>query len=142
MSNIRLATELDLVALTNIAKSFVEYFNHFKWDEDSVKETLQQLLKTGFIYVAEKDSVIIGVIGGVVVPNMWNKNETICQELFWWVEEEYRESSVSVRLLKQFESIAPVGSKIALSLLPKSNIKTSTLSKLGYEPAELAFTKV
>ena len=142
MSNIRKATELDLLALISIAKNFVKYFNHFKWNEDSVKETLQQLLKTGIIYVAEKDNVVIGVIGGVVVQNMWNKNEVIYQELFWWVEEEHRESSISIRLLKEFENAAPVGSKIALSLLPKSNIKISTLSKLGYQPAELAFTKV
>ena len=142
MSNIRKATELDLLVLISIAKNFVKYFNHFKWNEDSVKETLQQLLKTGIIYVAEKDNVVIGVIGGVVVQNMWNKNEVIYQELFWWVEEEHRESSISIRLLKEFENAAPVGSKIALSLLPKSNIKISTLSKLGYQPAELAFTKV
>lgn len=142
MSSIRKATELDLFSLIHIAKNFVEYFNHFAWDKDSVKETLEQLLKIGTVYVAEKDNIVVGVIGGVVVQNMWNKHEVIYQELFWWVEEEHRESSISIRLLKEFENAAPIGSKIALSLLPKSNIKTSTLSKLGYQPAEIAFTKV
>ena len=77
----------------------------------------------------------------MLAPNIWNKHQPTYQELFWWVEEEYRGTTLGVRLLKVLEKQAPEGVKKAISILPDSNLKDSTLEKLGYKKAEMAFVK-
>ena len=47
-----------------------------------------------------------GVILGLKYHLYYNPNVTLVQELGWWVEPEYRNTMVGIKLLKEFEAEA------------------------------------
>jgi len=140
MYKLRHATLDDLPSCLVCAKNFVQYYG-FDWNEESVVSNLHYILTQGVFIVAEINGKIVGGIGGVVTVNMWDATQKLFQELFWWVDEEYREGSLGIKLLKTFEKETPKDSLLVLSVLPKSNIKTETLNKLGYSLREQAYTR-
>jgi tripartite-type tricarboxylate transporter receptor subunit TctC len=134
------ATKTDVERCLVCAKKFIEHYG-FVWNEESVKTTLTLIIERGVVILKEINNVVIGAAGGMTTTNPWNHNEKIFQEMFWWVESEYRDTSVGIKLLKLLEKEAPKGATIALSILPTTNIKSETLLKLGYSLRELAYTR-
>ena len=137
----KLAEEKDLPQCIIIAKKFTDFYG-IEYDEDSVKLMLEKIIDDGvFLLSLNNKNEITGGVAGLSLPNPWNQKQILFQEMFWWVEEEYRGGSLGIRLLFELESYVPLGNKIIMSTLPQSNIKESTMLKLGYTLKELAFMK-
>lgn len=136
----KLAEEKDLENCISIAKKFVDFYG-ISYDEESVRVMLQKVVNEGVFILALVDNEIAGGAGALFLKNPWNQKEVLFQEMFWWVEEKHRKGSLGIKLLFNLELYAPVGSTIVMSTLPQSNIKESTMSKLGYSLKELAFSK-
>jgi RimJ/RimL family protein N-acetyltransferase len=132
------ATLDDLPEMMEHAKVFVEFYG-MEWHEPSVNALLIKLINNGVVKVALADGKVVGGIGGIVVPNPWNTQHKLMQELFWWVAEEFRGTSVGLRLLHAFENSFE-GTKV-LSVLPQTPIKKDMLTKLGYSIKEYSFVK-
>lgn len=141
MFNIRRATFDDIEQLLVIAEKFVQHYGHFEYDASTTLSLLVNLIQNQYVLVAEEDGKVFGTIGATVVANMWNKNEILFQEMFWWVDEEYRSGSAGIRLLLAMHKLAPIGAKKVLSVLPNTNFKDKTLAKLGYKLTEMAYAK-
>lgn len=140
MYKIEKATLVDLPQCLVCAEKFINFYG-FTWNLESATKTMEHILDQGTFIIAKEEGKVIGGAAAVLIPNPWNSNELIFQELFWWVEEDYRAGSVGIRLLLELEKQAPKDATIVISVLPKSNIKNETLSKLGYVVRELAYTK-
>lgn len=140
MYKIEKATLVDLPQCLVCAEKFINFYG-FTWNLESATKTMKHILDQGMFIIAKEEGKVIGGAAAVLIPNPWNSNELIFQEMFWWVEEDYRAGSVGIRLLLELEKQAPKNATIVISVLPKSNIKNETLSKLGYVVRELAYTK-
>jgi N-acetylglutamate synthase-like GNAT family acetyltransferase len=134
------ATHDDVPKCLLCAKNFITHYG-LDWDEESVSITLNNIIDKGVFILAEVNGEVIGGAAAIVASNPWNFKQVFFQELFWWVEPAYRDSSVGIKLLKLLEKEAPKNAIIALSILPNTNIKPETLSKLGYSLRELAYTR-
>jgi hypothetical protein len=141
MFNIRRATLDDLPHLLNMGERFVNHYGHFSFDAPTVLAMLVNLVQHHYVIVAEEEGVLFGMIGAMVVPNIWNKHDILFQEMFWWVDEDHRDGSAGIRLLLAMHKLAPVGAKKVLSVLPNTNFKDKTLAKLGYKLTEMAYAK-
>lgn len=136
----RFAERSDLESCFTIAKKFVDFYG-ISYDETSVKAVLEKVVDEGVFIIAYVNDEVAGVIGGLFVHNPWNQEEILFQELFWWVEEKHRGGSLGIKLLFELENSVPTGTKLVMSTLPKSNVKDSTMLKLGYVLKEQAFMK-
>jgi N-acetylglutamate synthase-like GNAT family acetyltransferase len=134
------ATPDDVDSCLVCARNFINHYG-LDWDEESTKTTLLNIINKGVFILAEDNGQVVGAAAAMCAPNPWNFKQVFFQELFWWVEPEYRTTSIGIKLLKLLEKEAPENAIIALSILPNTNIKTETLSKLGYSLRELAYIR-
>lgn len=71
-------------------------------DYDTLFDALKFIINNGIFLVAENKDNIIGVVGGILSPQVFNRNHIVSTEVFWWVKEEFR-GKVGLRLLGEFE---------------------------------------
>jgi hypothetical protein len=140
MFKLRNATLEDMPSCLVCAEKFVAYYG-FNWNKTSVEELLVHIINDGIFTLAETDGKVVAGIGGGFACNPWDKAQVIFQEMFWWVDEEYRDGSLGIKLLKTLEAQIPNTTTLVLCTLPKSNIKQETLAKLGYSLREQAYTR-
>lgn len=140
MSKLYIATLDDIDSCMECAKDFVSYFG-MEWHEESVRNTFTHIITNGVFIIAKEGDEVLGGAAALTIPNMWNNTQVFFQEMFWWVVEKHRGSSIGIKLLLTLETYAPTDSTIVLSLLPHSNIKDSTLIKLGYNLKEKSYVK-
>ena len=107
---IREATAQDIPRVVVLAEQFYnevqeDYFPPF--DEDSVVELCGTILAgLGVIFVAEVDGYVVGFLAAVATPHLFNKATVNVQEVAWFVSEEHRGGSLSVRLYVALEGWA------------------------------------
>jgi N-acetylglutamate synthase-like GNAT family acetyltransferase len=70
-------------------------------------EHLNQLFATvlagaGLCYIAESEERV-GMILGVISPNMWAPKYLFMHQVLYWVEEEYRSTRAGYMLFKEFD---------------------------------------
>ncbi len=94
------------------------------------------------LFVAEDGDKLVGMLVGVVNESLFS-NDKIASELAWFVEREYRGTSVALRLLAEFEKWAKLQgcSFIAMIDLHRVNNLENMYNKLGYELAEKTYMK-
>lgn len=136
----KLAEQDDLPSCLSMCKSFAAFYG-IKYNEKSILSILEKAVENGVVIILYANNIPVGIAAAINVPNLWDSDQMFFQELLWWVEEKYRNTSLGLKLLFELESYAPAGSTIAMSILPQSNIKESTMSKLGYSLREMAFMK-
>lgn len=94
------------------------------------------------LFVAEDNNKLVGMLVGVVNESLFS-NDKIASELAWFVEKEYRGTSMALRLLAEFEKWAKLQdcSFIAMIDLHRVNDLENMYNKLGYELAEKTYMK-
>ena len=109
--NIRLAEPNDLPALLDMGREFFEHSGNSRFttfDEPSLTATLIGLMSgvpTGCVLVVETEGRVVGMAGCVVFPFYANRNTLIGQEVFLWVNPDYR-GAVGEALLDELEAAA------------------------------------
>lgn len=79
------------------------------FEDASLEATLNFLIDNEMsilLFVVDQQDKVVGTIAGVCTPWILFNKQTICQELWWWLEPEYRGSRLSNWLLKAFENKA------------------------------------
>ena len=98
-----------------------------------------------FFMVAADGDRVVGGIGVVVAPSQTVQDKLLAQELFWYVDEDYRQTRVAVQLYRSAERWAKeVGAvAITMALLERSMPETvaSMYERMGYEQVERIFVK-
>lgn len=110
---------------------------------DNIDKVIDSLLSNkNFICVIKKGK---GVIIGMVYPCYWNPDVLMAQEFGWWVEPEYRNTSLGIKLLNKFEDTAKeMGAKhISMIALESSSPDKvgSIYTKKGYTLLEHTYMK-
>ena len=112
-------------------------------DKGTIKSIKENFKLNDNIILIEKEKK--GLILGIVYPYIFNPQILIAQELGWWVEPEYRGTTVGVRLLKEFELQARKkgANKIIMASLHNEykDKLASIYNKLGYAPLEYMYIK-
>lgn len=104
---IRRATEVDAPSITRfLIDRFHGTYDHFA-PVDLVKtySWVMHHLKTGVVFVAEKDGVLIGTISGSVTEYWWSKSRHVCDG-WYFVDPNARASRAGALLLKSLDEWA------------------------------------
>lgn len=145
---IRPANEADIPAMLTMGRRFFDasgYGRFTEFNEGVLAETFRRLIDsdTGVIWVADAGP-LVGFTGGLLYPFYFSGRLT-GQELFWWVDEEYRGGGVARDLFKALESWAKsLGAEtfgmVALEALSPERVG-GMYQKAGYVPAEHAYMR-
>ncbi len=145
---IRQATIEDLSSIMEMADKFYQN-THYKgiaeFDYNAVAYLSKILIETGVVLVAESDGKLVGVVGLILVPFMFNPSKIGAHEIIWWVDPKHQGSGIGMELLKAVEPacLEMKADYIQMALLPNSPPKAETLYRvLGYNHSETAYTKV
>jgi len=124
-------------------ESLKEYGLSFK--VETLIDTIFNFITNHIGLVAEKDGKIIGVIGGVVMPSIFDKDQKIAQEVIWYITKEERKGTMGIRLLKAFEEECVKRGAKFISMIYMGNLLSDELKrfyeKLSYKLMENHFIK-
>jgi len=90
--------------VTEVIKKFAPINGLGIKPSENIEEIVENILQNKDIICIKKDGK--GVILGILYPLFYNPDVIIAQELGWWVEPEYRGTSIGIKLLKEFEKEA------------------------------------
>lgn len=145
MYNVRKAEPADFARVLPMAESFFSFaFPTMDFDLPSILEHYILMLTRGFVYVAEENGELIGMLGCLVTPFPLNVNYLVCSESMWWVNPEGRGLSIGSDLVEAAEAEAQeLGChKIVLSSLASSpGVVEQYYESKGYALAEKAFIR-
>lgn len=142
---IRRAQETDIPWLMSQLRDFYKFFGDTRIplfpDEARAVVKLKYLIGDHLVFIAEKDGVgPCGFIGGLVTPHLFNEEILTLSELFWWVPESFRRSSVGLRLLDAFLDWGREHVDwITFALEHNSPVREETLSRRGFKQRERAY---
>ena len=149
MKNIRIrfATEDDFDRIVEMGRKFWEMTDYAQvpYDPDSIRYWCSMMLEQQLLLVAEVGGVVVGSVGAISAGLLGNVNYKVASELFWWIEEEYRETGLGVALLKGIEGAAREQGVKFFSMLALNAVNPMKVSELylrsGYKLTEWNFTK-
>jgi hypothetical protein len=106
------------------------------FDPESAAAFLEGLQREGYLEVAEH-----GMLGGRLIPAMWNRSVLVAAELFWWSEQPG-----TGRLLRenfQFWALTQGAAAVAFSALCDANeaCVRSKYDRHGYRASEISFVR-
>ena len=134
----RLANKFDIPQIIEMLKEYrsaapIEILNQAN-DKQYVEQLLSNLIAgSGFIVVAEKNNILVGMLIAAIFPNIWNPKITQCSEIAYWVKPEYRGGTAGYRLIKEYI-------KECDKLFKTGRIQISTISKMVNSP-DLKYNK-
>lgn len=154
MMDIRIATQADAELVIWAGKQLIDSTGWCKsiGIEDDVQSTLpdyRKYLAAGIFVavIAEDDGKPVGVILAGIAPWIWgNRAEISCDEVFWWVHDEYRKTGLGITLLDELEKEAKArGATISnvsiMEILGKTEAYSRVLARKGYVLFDHKFTK-
>lgn len=118
----------------------VEALHNPKYNYRGVQNLLTMILKSGTIIVGEVDGVIQGMLIAGVDSNPWLPHVKTLKEMAWWVEPEYRNTSLGYRILKEYIRVGKLGQEVgAISNFTITTLMDSPIrdmEKFGWIPIE------
>lgn len=147
MTIIRRATLADVAAIVSMSARFYPTTHYADWvamDEDSVAGLAAGLIENDVFFVAEKDGELVGMIGLMIAPFLFNRHQKLAVEIVWWVSPEVRGSRIARQLLDVVEQPCrdAGASRIQMVHMPNSPPQAAALYRhTGYAESEISFTK-
>lgn len=143
---IRAAEPADIAGVEKLVENFwPSTGSGFDYKEGSVIPFLELSLSHGLLVVAEVDGKLVGAAGGLLSPLMGNDEIVVGAELAWWVEPEYRKSSIGIELLRDLEQRAKDRGCATFSVTFMETSMPEVVRKIyineGYSLAETTYTK-
>lgn len=145
---IRKAISEDFQSVLPLAHRFFDatkYGDMIAFDDESFRNTYEQLLTGGVVLLAEVGGIVVGAAGALAYPFYFNANHKTGQEVFWWVNEEARGASVGGRLFKALEAWAKEEGCQTFSMITLDSLNPEEVSAMylraGYRGSERSFIK-
>lgn len=144
---IRLATRYDIPQLLIYIEQYcyeapIELVKDKKYHNKQYVEKLlfEMIVGRGFILI---DNEFKGMIGALIIPNVWFPDVLELHELFWWVKPEYRNGIVGGKLWLKFNEMAQELLDLGrVKLIHTSKMPSSpniNYEKYGYKPLNITF---
>lgn len=144
MFNVRQATLDDLPILKDVAIKFLEYHPAMQGgNEEEVFDVVANLITEHTILLAEDDNKFVGALGYVISPTIYRPSVISANEVFLWVEEDYRKTGVADLLVELFEDDAKDNgcSQVTMSSTSKTEFFESWMKSKQYKCVEIAYMK-
>lgn len=147
MTIIRKATLADVPVIVAMSARFYPTTHYADWcemDEASVAGLATGLIENDVFYVAERDGELVGMIGLMIAPFLFNQNRKFAVEIVWWVAPDARGSRIASQLLAVVEQpCRDAGAeRIQMVHMPNSPPQAAALYRhAGYAESEISFTK-
>ena len=145
---IRSAKVEDIPQIIDLAKKFhaVSGYDCLEFDCDTVGRLALQSIDQGLCAAAEVDGKIVGFLAGMQFPALLNANIMVGAEVAWWVEPEYRNKPIGVKLLKYSEQQAKdkklkFWSMMCLEQLNADGLE-SIYERMGYKKSERTYMRI
>lgn len=147
---IRHAVISDVPAIVALVKLFypnTPYAKQGDFDEATVTDLTINLVCSGIVLVAQREDSgeLVGILGTVIAPYMYNSNILGCNEAIWWVLPEYQKTGIGIKLLERVDQIRKLRGCKFFQMMRTADSPASIdsiLTKAGFEPSEYCFTKV
>jgi RimJ/RimL family protein N-acetyltransferase len=147
---IRPAVEGDMPRLLEMAMRFYPMTSYWKiskmeLDIEYVSALILGMIENGIVNVAEVDNKVIGMIGLIVMPFLFNPKYTTAGEIIWWVEPEFWNGGIGRELLQSVTERAKEKGIHTVQMigLVESPIQAGQLYESeGYNMTEGVWTKV
>lgn len=126
--NIRKGDKFDVNEILRLVKSFVTIAHlnpniKEKIDYTYVNQLYHHcILGGGLVLVAEVDNKIVGMIAGILSPNIWYTEDMALREIMFYIEPEYRKGRVAYKLITEYN-------RLAQELLDNGKISSYTMTK-------------
>lgn len=147
---IRRYVESDFAAMASMGREFIKHTPMGRvvdFDEDSMRYFLNKTAQTNTfaVFVAEHEDRLTGCACAVLFPPFFNLDSLLAQELFWWVEPEFRGGPSGRMLREEMENWAWGLGARSFCMLALENENLERVGKLyrrfGYAPVEHTFSK-
>lgn len=147
--NYRLAEEKDIPRIKEMVRDFYEFSNYSEiqsWDPNHVETLIKWYIDHSpdmtFIVVMEKDMYVSGFISGIKTPSL-SSADLIALEQIWWVDEEFRKTWDSLRLLALFEEWAKRSGcrTVCMSSIEGVSRVDRIYERAGYRLTEKTYSK-
>ena len=141
---IRRAKLDDLNSLMQHGKDFIAYHPaKLKWNPKQVRDVVTDMIVNHVVIVAAEGREVRGGIGGRVIDNLFDPDETQLVELFWWVGEEWRKSKIGMELFNAFEDVADIlhCNSIVMTTTSLTPALDSLYERKGYEGYERTYMR-
>lgn len=108
---IRLATKFDIPQLIGMLKRYRDHSPlaclKLSNEETYIQELLHQVIAgRGIIFVADNERELEGMLIAVRNSNAWDPNIWALNELAYWVDPQYRNTSAGYKLLSKYRDYA------------------------------------
>lgn len=144
MMTIRAATFADGQRIVEMAQRFLAvtaYGELLEPTTAAIATLVSTVLEAGVIFVAEADGGLVGMIALVALVHPIN-GRRYAEELTWWVEPEYRRSTIGPKLLGSAEDWARQNGCQGLKMVAPANSSIGTFyERRGYVLVESAYHK-
>ncbi len=147
MTTIREATLADVPEIVRMSAAFYPTTHYADWcpmDEASVAGLATGLIENDVFFVAEQDGELVGMVGLIFAPFLFNRDCLYATEIVWWVAPAVRGTSVAARLLQVIEQPCRDrgATRIQMVHMPNSPPQAAALyERKGYLRSEISFTK-
>ena len=145
---VRPAEISDTQRLVVMGAEFTEqYGNGVEPCIDSMVALIEALVSEGdgALFVAVEDGFVCGMVGVAFYQSHLNQSHRMGQELFFWVDEDYRGGPHAKNLLDSAELWASENDCDKLALMSVADLRGDAVgllySRRGYKKAEITFYK-
>lgn len=145
---VRPAVEADTPRLVELGKLFYEqtaFKRAVPYSESGTAGWFKLMRDQGFLFVAEEDGHVIGVIGGSAFPFISNPQHGIGATLVMWVEPERRGDGIADLLMDAIEDEGRAAGLTLWSSASNEDVVPEAAARLynrrGYRLAEHTFIK-
>jgi len=137
----------DLEAIGIYGGHFAEAADAGPYDAQSLISFVIKLLDSnvGQVFVMEVDGKVRGAVGLYASKCFYHSGITRVQELFWWVEPEYRDTKDSIRLFNKIEEWSKEKGAYSVMVSSTANLNPEQLerfyNKRGFRKVDINFVK-
>ena len=138
----------DIEPLADLVEEFHnESLKEYKitYDRTTICHSIHQLIKDHLMLVALKQDKVIGVIGGIIQPSIFNNQQIIAQEIIWYITKTERGGMAGIKMVQAFEKACKERGASLVMMIHMSNLSSEILSKFywsnGYQNMETHYVK-
>ena len=141
---VRLANKFDIPDILTMLHNYrdctpVEFFKDYGDDEYVTKILTHIFAGKGLILISYRNNKPAGILVSIIENSIWDPKLSVLRELAYWVEPEFRGTTIGYRLLSKYVELGQ-------QFINNDRVKTLTISKMVNSPnldySKLGFNKV
>lgn len=143
-TSIRDATEEDIPRIVEMGRTFVEVSGQEDigtYDDEMAAVTVRSCMADGVVLVIEVDGKVVGMAAALVYRVYYSRDDFTAQELFWWVEPEYRGIGDELRKMLERRAKEKGARTLFMIALEKMKWVGKLYERAGYRPFEHTYVK-